>query len=62
MENTNRVRGGRALPLPPIGTRLNAYHRGRSRSATIVAAAEFTSTSQPKTAGARCTASGRCSA
>ena len=43
MESTNRVRGGRALPLPPIGRRLTAYHRGRSRSATIVAAAEFTS-------------------
>ena len=43
MENTNRVRGGRALPLPPIGTWLTAYHRGSSRSATIVAAADFTS-------------------
>ena len=42
MESKNRVRGGRALPLPPIGTRLNAYHRGKPRSATIVAAANFT--------------------
>ena len=43
MESTNRVRGGRARPLPPIGTRLTAYHRGKPRSATIVPAANFTS-------------------
>lgn len=43
MNSRNCVRGGRAFPLPPIGTSLTAYHHGRLRSATIVEAAEFTS-------------------
>ena len=43
MKNANRVSGGRARPLPQIGTGLQAFHRGRSRSAVIVETAEFTS-------------------
>ena len=43
METTNRVRGGRARPLPSVGTQLKAFHRGRPRSAAIVRAAGFTS-------------------
>ncbi len=43
MEKSNRVSGGRARPLPRVGTALKAFHRGRSRSAVIVATAEFTS-------------------
>lgn len=43
MEKANRVRGGRARPLPQIGTKLKAFHRGTSRSAIIVGTAEFTS-------------------
>ena len=42
-EKTNRVRGGRARPLPRVGTALKAFHRGRSRSAVIVESAEFSS-------------------
>ena len=38
-----KVSGGRALPLPSVGTALRAYHRGRSRSAVIVETADFTS-------------------
>ena len=43
MESANRVSGGRARPLPQVGTALKAFHRGRTRSAVIVAIAEFTS-------------------
>ena len=43
MEKANRVSGGRARPLPRVGTSLQAFHRGRSRSAIIVETAEFTS-------------------
>lgn len=43
MERANRVSGGRARPLPRIGTALKAFRRGRSRSAVIVETAEFTS-------------------
>jgi hypothetical protein len=43
MEIANRVSGGRARPLPRVGTTLKAFHRGRSRSAVIVETAEFTS-------------------
>ncbi len=43
MEKANRVRGGRARPLPRIDTSLKAFHRGRSRSAVIVETPKFTS-------------------
>ncbi len=43
MEKTNRVSGGRARPLPRVGTALKAFHRGRSRSAVIIDTADFTS-------------------
>ena len=43
MEKPNRVSGGRARPLPRVGTALKAFHRGRSRSAVIVDSTEFTS-------------------
>ncbi len=43
MERANRTSGGRARPLPRVGTALKAFHRGRSRSAVIVETAEFTS-------------------
>ncbi len=43
MEKANRVSGGRARPLPPVGTALKAFHRGRPRSAVIVETPAFTS-------------------
>ena len=43
MEATNRVRGGRAQPLPPQGTTLTACHKGRRYTATIVAAPKLAS-------------------
>ena len=43
MEKVNRVSGGRALPLPSVGTALRAFHRGRSRSAVIVETTAFSS-------------------
>ena len=43
MERTNRVSGGRARPLPQVGTALKAFHRGRFRSAVIIETADFTS-------------------
>ncbi len=43
MGTTNRVSGGRARPLPRVGTALKAFHRGRSRSAVIVETTEFSS-------------------
>ena len=43
MENANRVSGGRARPLPQVGTALKAFHRGRSRSAVIVETTAFSS-------------------
>ena len=43
MEPTNRVRGGRARPLPPIGANLTASHKGKCSSATIVAIAKLSS-------------------
>jgi len=43
MEQTNRVRGGKARPLPAIGTELRAFHKGKPRSATIVEAADLSS-------------------
>ncbi len=42
-EQPNRVRGGRARPLPRAGTALKAFHRGRTRSAVIIETADFTS-------------------
>ena len=43
METTNRVRGGRARPLPPVDTTFTACHKGKRYAATIVVAPEFTS-------------------
>ena len=43
METTNRVRGGRARPLPPLGTTFTACHKGKRYAATIVVAPELTS-------------------
>ena len=43
MEKSNRVSGGRARPLPRVGTALTAFHRGRTRSAIIIETADFTS-------------------
>ena len=51
MEKANRVRGGRARPLPSVGTALKAFHRGRSRSAVIIETAEFSSGRGVFTAG-----------
>ena len=43
MEKTNRVSGGRARPLPRVGTALKAFHRGQPRSAVIVETTAFSS-------------------
>jgi len=43
MEKANRVSGGRARPLPRVGTALKAFHRGTPHSAVIVETTEFTS-------------------
>ena len=43
MEITNRVRGGRARPLPPVGATLTACHKGKRYAATIVLARDLTS-------------------
>ncbi len=43
METTNRVRGGRARPLPPLGATLTAHHKGKRHTATIVQATGLTS-------------------
>ena len=43
MESKNRVRGGRARPLPPIGTELRAFHKGKPRSAAIVESIDLSS-------------------
>ena len=43
MEPANRVRGGRARPLPPIDTNLTASHKGKRYSATIVEATKLSS-------------------